>query len=287
MPEAGAKLYGASLRGRIAAASSYTVFADGGEPPLRYRGSWLKCTGTRDPRTGEAWPRDVVEACTRGTWPTHAFGTANAPVLVLWHRPGIAAPGSQIDPETPTLGGVGHAHVERFVPDVLSADKSWDLLHRWLGRGLQAFGLAHPWSAVMVACLNPQPGPTGKVDRRANRDALQRGGRLDQICATTKPLLVLACGGPVRDAIRTEGWQPPQGTDLVEVDHPSAWEGYGTGRREGSEVIVPLFETWARTGSLIRPTAAMPATGARRYVDPTWRRVSDSTTSAAKPTEIA
>lgn len=74
-----------------------------------------------------------VDTCTRGTWPTHAFGTANASVL-----------------------------------DELADDKSWDLLHRGL---VEAFGLVHPWATVMVACLNPQAGPTGKADRLANRDA--------------------------------------------------------------------------------------------------------------------
>lgn len=271
MRDAAAELYSSDVRARLSAAAAYTVFLDGGEPSSAYRSSWLKALGGRDPKAGRRWPSDLVAACAPGVWPKHAFGSANAPVLVLWHRPGVAALGSQIDPETPTLGGVGHAHVERFVPDYLARDKSWDLLHEYVGRGLAAFEVSHPWAAVMVACLNPAPGPTGTVDVLANREALRAGGRLEQICATTKPLLILACGNPVRDAIRMERWQPPDGATLITVDYPTAWDGYGSGRREGRDVVLPLLGTWATTGALVRPTSIAPA-GVRRYVDPARRR---------------
>jgi hypothetical protein len=247
------------------------VFPQGGEPPAAFRTSWLKVLGGRNAKSGDLWPDDLAATCALGTWPKHAFGTANAALLILWHRPGVAAPGSQIEPETPTLGGVGHAHVERFVPDYLSRDKSWDLLHEYVGRGLAAFSLTHPWAAVMVACLNPEPGPTGTVDAAANRAALSAGGRLDQICAATQPLLVLACGSPVRDAIRSQGWQPPSGSTLVIVDHPTAWDGYGSGRREGRDVVLPLLTTWAETGTFVRAAAEAPV-GIRRYIDPARRR---------------
>lgn len=259
MPDTSPDLYAADVRTRIEAAAAYTVFADGGEPPTSARASWLKTLAGREPKQGRAWPTDLVDSCGPRRWPKHAFGTANAPLLVLWHRPGVAAPGSRLEPETPVLGGVAHAHVERFVPDCLARDKSWDLLHQWVGRGLSAFGLLHPWAAVMVACLNPQSGPTGTVDFVANRDAVSPGGRLDQICAITRPLLVLACGKPVGDALRARGWQPPVGATLITVDHPTAWDGYGSGRREGQEVVLPLLRTWAETGAMLRPTAAVPA----------------------------
>lgn len=265
------ELYSSDVRSRVSAAAGYTVFPERSEPPAAFRTSWLKALGGQDAKSGDRWPGDLAAACASGTWPRHAFGTANAPLLVLWHRPGVAAPGSQIEPETPTLGGVGHAHVERFVPDYLARDKSWDLLHEYVGRGLAAFGLSHSWAAVMVACLNPQPGPTGAVDVLASRTALEPGGRLDQICATTRPLLVLACGNPVRDALRAQGWRPPTGATLIGVDHPAAWDGYGSGRREGQDVVLPLLKMWAEGGALVRPTSAAPA-GVRRYVDPARRR---------------
>jgi hypothetical protein len=264
-------LYSSDVRTRVNAAAQYTVSASGADLPAAFRASWLKTLGGRDARSGRAWPSELIAACAAGTWPKHAFGTANAALLVLWHRPGVAAPGSQIEPETPTLGGVAHAHVERFVPDYLSRDRSWDLLHEYVGRGLAAFGIAHPWAAVMVACLNPEPGPTGTVDVAANRAALSAGGRLDQICAATRPLLVLACGNPVRDAILSQRWQPPSGSTLINVDHPTAWDGYGSGRREGRDVVLPLLTMWAETGTLVRPTATAPA-GITRYVDPARRR---------------
>src|SRR5688572_5505166 len=146
MLDALSELYSSDVRTRVSAAAQYTVFSSGGEPPAAFRTSWLKTMRGGVATSGRPWPSELTAACAAGTWPQHAFGTANAALLVLWHRPGVAAPGALIAPETPTLGGVGHAHVERFVPDYLSRDKSWDLLHEYVGRGLAAFGLVHPWA---------------------------------------------------------------------------------------------------------------------------------------------
>lgn len=101
----------------------------------------------------------------------------------------------------------------------------------------------------MVACVNPEHGRTGESDAEANRRGLRPNGPISRIAAVTRPVLVLACGSPVRDAVRRTGWRPASGT-LQEVDHPTAWEGYGQGRYHGRGVVVPLLEGWARSGRI-------------------------------------
>ena len=172
-------------------------------------------------------------------WPEHAFGTANAACLLIWHRPGMAGrdgyppAGAYIGPKIPVLGGIPHAQNvfwPRYHPS-----PSWRNLHRFLP---QAFdGLANPWNQIMIACLNPDPGPTGKVDQEANTAAVQRDGRLDKIVAVCKPKVVVACGAQVHQAMQL--WIPPETATLLCVSHPLKCGGHG-GQFDGPEVADQL-----------------------------------------------
>lgn len=134
---------------REKAASRYAVFADGSAPPAAWEEHWNKVMNGRRAEEGLAWPGHLVEAASQSRWPPYAFGTANASVLVLWHRPGQLKGESRtpdrplwIDPRTPTLGGVAHAHVASFTSVVPS--RSWLLLVDYLRRGLSGFRPAGP-----------------------------------------------------------------------------------------------------------------------------------------------
>ena len=242
-------LFSGDLRTRISSAQQYSVFAKGIRIPKEGEPSWSGVLSGRQIDEGHPWPTDLARACSEKFWPQHAFGTANAAILILWHRPGLGGSNTLhfLPPRVPNLGGVPNAHVLRYVPDIIRKDKSWDLLHKWLGSGLGAFNIQSPWASVMVACLNPIPSGAGNVDRGANRNALSPKGHINFICQTVRPLLILACGKPVREAIEKIGWEAPSGK-VVKVDHPSTWEGYGTGRRDGPDRVVPLFSQWAKTG---------------------------------------
>jgi hypothetical protein len=229
-------LFATDVRARSAAAAAYSVFPDGGPPSKLWREEWSRTLGERDPQQGAPWPPELARRAAVDCWPAHAFGTANASILMLWHRPGAedkaAMRAAWIDPEAPVLGGVSHAHVERFVPEVLRRDVSWDRLHDWVGARLRAFELAQPWAAVMVACLNDQGSETGEEDCERNKAMLAPGERIDVVCQTIQPLLVIACGGPVRRAIEAVAWRPPTGS-VCFVEHPS-------------------FQHWRRGGPTVR-----------------------------------
>lgn len=98
----------------------------------------------------------------------------------------------------------------------------------------------------MIACLNPEPGPTGKVDRAANLDAVLRGGRLDQIVGTTQPIVVLACGGEVHRALAK--CSPPTEAAIQIVSHPLHW-GTFAGSRHGPEVARQLAAALQENGA--------------------------------------
>jgi hypothetical protein len=100
-----------------------------------------------------------------------------------------------------------------------------------------------------VAALNPTFGRTGESDHAANVRALQPGESVEWIIATVRPLLVIASGGPVRKAVSTSRWKPEFGV-LRFADHPSAWEGFGTGRRHRADLVIPMLHAWARTGTV-------------------------------------
>lgn len=199
--------------------------------------------------TGIPWPETLAREYVPKAWPPYAFGTANAAILVLLHRPNLGEHDGLkfVPPHTPNLGGVPNANVVWEVAKGTQGKRSYDLLRKWIEIACQPFKIKNPLAALMVANLNPGPGKT--KDPIANRRALSPGGRVDVICRKIRPLVVLACGGPVKEAIARTTWRPPAGK-LVEVDHPSTWEGYGSGRRDGPDVIVPLFRKWARTGEI-------------------------------------
>jgi hypothetical protein len=77
----------------------------------------------------------------------------------------------------------------------------------FLKRGLNDFDLDDPFSALMVACVNPEMGKIGDSDATANRRGLRPDGPIDHVVAVTRPLLILACGRPVQDAIRATRWR--------------------------------------------------------------------------------
>jgi hypothetical protein len=101
---AGNELFSSSLSERLSASRSYEVFGT----PVTFTGtekaSWLQLRGGTL-AGGQPWPNDLKDRA-KG-WPEHAFGTANAAVLVLWHRPGMgpeeASLGATWAPGFPTL----------------------------------------------------------------------------------------------------------------------------------------------------------------------------------------
>ena len=229
-------LYSLDISERERAASSYQVFAESraSTPP-----HWGNILRGRNPNDGLAWPKEISSLVTGDIWPKHAFGTANAACLVIWHRPGKSASmdhqaGEYIGPHTPVLGGIGHAHNELW--HSLHPNRSWYNIHKFLPQALEG-SLLNPWSQVMLACLNPSPGETGKVDRYANIEAVSPAGRLDSIVSVCRPLVILACGNPVCEAIRQ--WSNPTNVRVLCTSHPLKWNGHG-GVYDGPKVVEAL-----------------------------------------------
>jgi hypothetical protein len=225
-------LFSRSLGQRLTAARQFAVVGN----PVRFtaneKAAW---TQLRDAsiQTGLPWTDDLKTRVKN--WREHAFGTANAAVLVLWHRPGMGAggsePGGYFGPRFPNLGGIPHLHVKEWPRR--HPDPSWNNLTKFVAEGFSIVGIRDPWSHVMIACLNPEPGPTGKVDRIANARAVLGGGRLDQIVGAIRPLVVVACGGEVHRALGN--WSAPSGMAVELVSHPLHWGGFA-GSRHGPEV---------------------------------------------------
>lgn len=149
------ELFAWSLSERLNASRKYEVFG----LPVTFTGtekaSWLQLRGG-SLTGGEPWP-DVLKDSVKH-WPEHAFGTANAAVLVLWHRPGMGAggsePGGYLGPQFPNLGGIPHLHVREWPRR--HPDPSWNNLTKFVAAGLRAIDITDPWPHVM--CLNPEPG---------------------------------------------------------------------------------------------------------------------------------
>ncbi|MGH2757926.1 MAG: hypothetical protein ACRDKJ_00005, partial [Actinomycetota bacterium] len=80
-------LFAPTLPEREQAAATFTVFPDASEAPHAWKIEWNKLLEGRDPRTGDPWPDEIAQYCHQNGWPQHAFGTANAAVLLLWNRP--------------------------------------------------------------------------------------------------------------------------------------------------------------------------------------------------------
>lgn len=152
-------LYTHDLRGRERAASRYTAFPNGRRAPVAWRAEWDGVLDGRDPTSGGPWPDELVARCRERVWPQHAFGTANAGVLVLWNRPrtGLSVHTKKTphwpDPRTPVLGGIPHAQVAGWwplrVPDNKGWGPSWENVRHYLSQGLEPFGLKRPLSTVM------------------------------------------------------------------------------------------------------------------------------------------
>ena len=229
-------LYSKDLKVRERASCLYRMFS---AQPAESLADWREVLEGRDPSHGAEWPEEIRPLVVPEAWPQHAFGTANAACLLLWHRPGDAGPnahppaGSYIGPHTPILGGVGHAH--NLLWPKRHPSPSWHNVCKFLPQALDA--LRNPWSQITIACLNPEPGRTGNTDRRANRQAVAAGGRLDSIVAVCRPLAILACGIPVQEAIRY--WSNPTGSRIIRVNHPLKWNGHG-GVYDGQKVVEEL-----------------------------------------------
>lgn len=229
-------LYSSDISERERAASRYRVFSESlTETPLH----WSTLLDGRKLNDGLVWPKFMQRLVDPETWPEHAFGTANAACLVVWHRPGKVKrmdhrAGDYIGPHTPILGGIGHAHNELW--HKLHPNRSWFNLHKFLPQAL-AKSLVNPWSQVMLVCLNPIPGETGSVDEHANDQAVSPGGRLDSIVDVCRPLVVLACGKPVCKSIRQ--WSNPMGIQVIRASHPLMWNGFG-GVYDGPKVVEEL-----------------------------------------------
>jgi hypothetical protein len=237
----------------VEAASAFTVFSNGGPVPRAWRADWESSSGWHDPMLGSAWPETMRLACLPKRWPKHAFGTANAPILVLLHRPGgqedEAGGVEWIEPRYPNLGGISHAHVERYAPRYLPISKTWNPLLKHLQLGLARFALPYPLAAVMVACLIDIPSRKRVRAAQPVYDAaLADGGRMDRICELIEPLVVIACGGDVHDEIDKVRWTPPNGAPVYKVEHPS-YQGWGS----GGPAVERLLQNWARKGTLESP----------------------------------
>ena len=233
-------LYSDDIRLREKAAKKYRVFAHKRvKLPDEYRADWQTLLGKRNLSDGEDWLTDVARQVMRNRWPNHAFGTANAYCLLIWHRPGLAGrggyppAGAHIGPKVPVLGGIPHA--QNVFWGKYHPSPSWRNLHQYLPAAFA--DLENPWSLVMIACLNPEPGGTGKIDREANDAAVQKGGRIDKIVSLCKPKIVLGCGDVVQRTLQQ--WERPESVRLLSVSHPLKWGGHG-GQFDGPEVVERL-----------------------------------------------
>ena len=233
-------LYSNDIREREQAAKRYRPFPQRRvNIPKRYKDHWKALLGERTLSAGEVWPEEIAKLSRISKWPDHAFGTANAACLVIWHRPGGAKRGNlepddiYIGPKIPVLGGIAHAHNKFWVTHKPSP--SWRNIHKYLPQAID--GLDDPWSQVMIACLNPEHGDPGDVDLNANMAAISDGGRIDRIVSVCNPKVILACGAPVQDAISF--WKNPQNTRVVQATHPSARGRYHW-KYEGPKIVEQL-----------------------------------------------
>ena len=233
-------LYSDDIKEREQAAKKYRMFPQQRvKLPNKYRHHWKELLGKRRISAGDVWPADTAKLARMSRWPEHAFGTANAACLFLWHRPGEAKRGGYnqddiyIGPKIPVLGGIPHAHNKFWIR--YNTSPSWRNLHKYLP---QAFDrLEDPWSQVMIACLNPEHGDTGDIDLDANMAAVQKDGRIDRIVAVCKPKVILACGTPVQRAMPS--WRNPQKIRVIYASHPSALGKYHWSY-EGPEIVEQL-----------------------------------------------
>jgi len=232
------RLYGRSLATRLDEARRFRVFRKG----LRLRPYRMQWRSLRSVplEEGLEWPDELAGAAEN--WPQHAFGAANASLLVLWHRPGKGPAGSEpngdtfIRPAEPVLGGIPHLHLQAW--PIRHRDQSWGNLSLYLHLAFWEVGIADPWPHVMVACLNPVPGRPGEIDQVANDLAVRAGGRIDRIVELVRPSILLACG---KTAVWPfiQRWEAPKDTHVEFVQHPLRW-GPFAGAHQGPQVVARL-----------------------------------------------
>lgn len=225
-------LYSSSIRYRERAARAYRTFAcqtDIAPQHARYWEGRLQ--------DGEDWPVAMAELAKSDNWPEHAFGTANAGLVVFWHRPGLGSndlpAGAHIGPRVPILGGSGHPHVRYW--QELHPSPSWRLLHKYLRAALLGSQLDDYLSQVMVACINPIPGKTGEVDVAANRRSVEPGGVMDVVTRLCQPRVVLLCGRNVQAIGNIYRNRHPE-VRTLDVPHPLKWDGHGGEKLRGDEI---------------------------------------------------
>lgn len=229
-------LFSHDVSERERAAAEYKVFSKSTSIPDKHRDEWGELLGPKGLEDGIPWPHKLAELAQPHTWPEFAFGTANAACILIWHRPGKPGEhGLYIEPRVPVLGGIGHAH-NVFWPRYHSSP-SWRLLHKYLP--LVFKGLKSPWSQVMTACINAEPGATRKVDLKANKDTVN-SGILDHIVSLCQPRVILLCGTPVHKA--TTSWNASSNVEILRVPHPSTWDGYGGHGSQGPAIVRRLKE---------------------------------------------
>jgi hypothetical protein len=225
-------LFSDDLVEREHAASKYRTFAKRTEIPDKYISYWQHATDN-----GAEWPAEMAEISSEQVWPQHAFGTANAGIVVFWHRPGLGTEqlpaGAHIGPRFPVLGGLPHPHVKHW-PE-LHPSPSWHRLHKYLSQALGGLGLRDCLSQVTVACINPVPGKTGTVDATANHASAQPGGAMDIVTRLCRPRLVLLCGREVQSVGPVYCEKHP-GTATLKVPHPLKWDGHGGEKMRGDEI---------------------------------------------------
>lgn len=228
-------LFSDDPRIREAEAGKYKVFAENITLPAQHANEWQRLLGSKTVDQGDPWPHHLTEIAKPDTWPEFSFGTANAACVLVWHRPGRPGQrGLYIEPNLPVLGGIPHAHNAFWYPRY-HASPSWRLLHKYLPLAFK--GLKNPWSQLMTACINAEPGATGSVDTKANKDAVNNGV-LDRVVALCQPRIILLCGTPVHKA--TARWDAPSRTEVLRVSHPSTWDGYGGHGSQGPEIVSRL-----------------------------------------------
>jgi hypothetical protein len=100
-------LWATSLTNRLLAGRRFRLFPETVSIPR----TWRRVADIDQEAARLAWPTGLVARY--ADWQEHAFGPANAAVLLLWDRPGPLPSGRPdwIDPSVPNLGGVPRAHV--------------------------------------------------------------------------------------------------------------------------------------------------------------------------------
>jgi len=225
-------LFSTELKEREQAASKYRTFSRGTEIPKQYAPYWRHCNGD-----GDEWPNEIAEFTSDKIWPEHAFGTANAALVIFWHRPGLGSAelpaGAHIGPRFPVLGGSPHPHVKHW--PLLHPSPSWRRLQKYLSQALSGLGMRDCFSQVMIACINPIPGATGSIDTAANSASAEPGGAMDIVTQLCRPRVVLLCGRQVQ-AVGAIYRKYHSAAHNIEVPHPLKWDGHGGEKMKGDEI---------------------------------------------------